>query len=162
MLVRPTADASSTKLTNLHVISIDGTGATTLDFIYKNMTVDCFKRTIIARLRRPAYLWEDLNLYHSGVVMKNEQTLGRYGLFDGVIIRYSFSSQTFDRSRQASTASFSNELWNFDSCIEVPIYEEELSTILALDTEQSRTLLGMPAKMFVENVLLERGLISSR
>ncbi|KUJ11920.1 uncharacterized protein LY89DRAFT_738558 [Mollisia scopiformis] len=163
MFAHPPPSASATTFANVQVISVDGAGEATLGFLYKDMTVDRLKRAIVSVLRRPAYIWEDMNLYHLGVVMKNDQTLGRCGLFDGAVIRYSFESQRFDRSRQASTASFSNELWSFDSCGDVPFYEEELRTILALDTEQSRTLLGMPnAKMFVENVLLERGLISSR
>lgn len=66
-----TTSPSSTILQNLHILSLDGTGATTLPFMYKDMTVDRLKRSITATLRKPAYMWEELSLYCLGVVMKN-------------------------------------------------------------------------------------------
>lgn len=71
MLV-PLPPSASATFTNLRVISFDGMGeATRLGPMYKDMTVDRLKRAVTATLRRPAYTWEDMNLYHLGVVMKN-------------------------------------------------------------------------------------------
>lgn len=68
--------ASATTFTNLKVISFDGAGeATLLGSMYIDMTVDRLKRAVTAMLRRPAYTWEDMNLYHLGVVMKNSKIL---------------------------------------------------------------------------------------
>jgi hypothetical protein len=77
----------------------------------------------------------------------------------GAIIRYSLANYNLSQHKSISIASPTNDLFIFDSCLSVPFCEDELRTILALDTEQSRTLLGMPsARMFVDTVLGERGL----
>lgn len=71
MVTRILTMVSSTSYANLRIIGVDGAGAATLGLIYKDMTVDQLKRSITATLRRPVYTWEDLNLYHLGVVMRN-------------------------------------------------------------------------------------------
>jgi hypothetical protein len=71
MVARTPTTVSPTSYANLRIIRVDGAGDVTLDLVFKDMTVGQLKRSITSTLRRPAYMWEDLNLYHLGVVMRN-------------------------------------------------------------------------------------------
>jgi hypothetical protein len=58
-------------ISDIHVLSVDGTGEQVLNGMYKEMTVDRLKRTIAMLNRRPANTWESLQLYHLGNEMHN-------------------------------------------------------------------------------------------
>lgn len=71
MVTRSTSTVSSTSYTDVRLIGVDGSGSITLDALNKDMTVIELKQAVASILQRPAHTWEDIHLYHLGVVMRN-------------------------------------------------------------------------------------------
>jgi hypothetical protein len=81
----------------LTVVSVDGTELV-FDQIFKETTVERFKRVICMRKREPADAWEDLKLYANRREMGNDRTLESYSLSAGSIVQAVTSDETISRA----------------------------------------------------------------
>lgn len=90
----------------LTVISVDGTELV-FDHLFKETTVERFKRIICMRRRAAADAWEGLKLLVNLQEMENDRTLESYSLTDGAIIQAVTSDQPLSRapSRAGSVAA---------------------------------------------------------
>jgi Ubiquitin family len=91
--------------TTLTVVSVDGSELV-FDQVFKDMSIERFKRAVCMRKHEPADAWEDLKLFVNRQEMENARTLESYNLASGGIIQAVTSDGNLSRapSRAANVA----------------------------------------------------------
>jgi len=87
------------QFSELHVKSLDGDNAITINGMYKDMSVKRFKSAVASRLRDPNATAERIMLFSLGEEVEDDQTLRSYNMEAGDTITYVLS----DRSSRPST-----------------------------------------------------------
>jgi len=142
---------------SLHILALDGSEEQVVNGMYKDMTIDRFKRTIALMNNAVVRNWEDIHLFYMGTELENRRTLQSYDIQNGAIIRFVLSESN-EKRRPIPINPLPN-----DSKI-LPTYDEStvegkiLRTVFALnvDTNQSHNVgpvpLGMPVTQFINKV----------
>jgi len=148
----------------LHLMSIDGIPGQVLRGMYKDMSIDRFKRIIALMNQTAIGSWENLQLFYMGNEMTNERTLQSYEIQDGGIIRFSVSESTEKRAPPASSKILLGDSLALPSYDEAAFGGKVLNTVFAVDVDSNRShnvgpvTLGMPVKQFINKVASAQGI----
>lgn len=83
--------------TTLTVVSVDGSELV-FDQVFKDMSIERFKRAVCMRKREPANAWENLKLFVNRREMENSRTLESYDLASGGIIQAVTSDESLSKA----------------------------------------------------------------
>jgi len=143
----------------LHLMSIDGIPGQVLRGMYKDTSIDRFKRIIALMNQTAISSWENLQLFYMGNEMTNERTLQSYEIQDGGIIRFSITESTNEkREPPASSKILLSDTLVLPSYDEAAFGGKVLRTVFAVDVDSNRShnvgpvTLGMPVKQFIQKV----------